>query len=78
MPGVLPVELWLHPKASSGPAGRASRKATWAIEDLEQDIGLVYRAMGLQGLQAIPNVGPSIAREVEGLIKVWMADSRQL
>jgi len=47
----------------------AIRKAAWAIEDLEQDIGLVYRAMGLKGLSSIQNVGPVLAREVERLIK---------
>ncbi|MBM3122394.1 MAG: hypothetical protein FJZ97_09460, partial [Chloroflexi bacterium] len=32
----------------------AYRKAAWAIEELEQEIGLVYRTMGLRGVQAIP------------------------
>jgi len=48
----------------------AYRKAAWAVEDLEQDIGLVYRTMGLKGLQSIPNVGTSLGREVERLISV--------
>jgi len=43
----------------------AYRKAAWAIEELQQDIGLVYRMMGLKGLQSIPNVGPSLGRVVE-------------
>jgi DNA polymerase/3'-5' exonuclease PolX len=47
----------------------AYRKAAWAIEDLEQDIGLVYRTMGLKGLVNIQNVGPSLARETERLLK---------
>lgn len=47
----------------------AYRKAAWAIDDLEQDVGLIYRQMGLKGLSSIQNVGPSIAREVERLIK---------
>ena len=55
----------------------AQRKAAWAIEDLEQDIGLVYRTMGLKGLQGIPNVSPSLAREVERLLKAWTTDSHQ-
>jgi DNA polymerase/3'-5' exonuclease PolX len=45
------------------------RKAAWAIEDLEQDIGLVYRTMGIKGLESIPNVGSSLGRVVEGLLK---------
>jgi DNA repair photolyase len=46
----------------------AYRKAAWAIEDLEQDVGLVYRRMGLKGLQGIHEVGPALAGEVERLI----------
>jgi len=47
----------------------AYRKAAWAIEDLDQDIGLVYRTLGLKGLQSIQNVGSSLARIVEQIIK---------
>lgn len=46
----------------------AYRKAAWAIEDMEQDIGLVYQMMGLKGLQSIQNVGPEMARVVEPMI----------
>jgi DNA repair photolyase len=46
----------------------AYRKAAWAIEDLEQDVGLVYRQMGVKGLMSIENVGPKIAREVERIL----------
>jgi len=46
------------------------RKAAWAIEDLEQDVGLVYRRMGLKGLQSIQGVGPVLAVEVERLIGI--------
>jgi hypothetical protein len=45
----------------------ACRKAAWAIEDTEQDLGLVYRAMGWKGLQSIENVGPRMAEVVEKL-----------
>jgi hypothetical protein len=47
----------------------AYRKAAWAIEDTEQDLGLIYRAMGRKGLESIENVGPRLAEMVEGLIK---------
>jgi hypothetical protein len=43
------------------------RKAAWAIEDMPEDIGLVYRALGLKGLQNIPDVG-QMAATVEGLL----------
>ncbi len=44
------------------------RKAAWAIEDLPQDIGLVYQMMGLKGLQSIQDVGPALAPVVEALL----------
>jgi DNA repair photolyase len=52
------------------PASRvwAVRKAAWAIEDLEQDLGRVYRMMGLKGLQSIRDVGSGMACEVERLL----------
>jgi hypothetical protein len=31
----------------------AYRKAAWAIEGTEQDLGLIYRAMGCKGQQSI-------------------------
>ena len=46
----------------------AYRKAAWAVEDLEQDIGLVYRSLGLKGLQSIPNVGAALAKEIKAYI----------
>jgi len=42
----------------------AYRKAAWAIEDLEQDVGLVYSHLGVKGLESIPNVGPRLAQEI--------------
>ncbi len=46
----------------------AWRKAAWAIEDMEQDVGLVYRQMGLKGLESIRDVGPRMARVIEQLL----------
>ena len=46
----------------------AYRKAAWAIEDTPQDLGLIYRQMGLKGLEGIENVGPSLAGVIEDLI----------
>ncbi|MBN1317278.1 MAG: hypothetical protein JXA42_17480 [Anaerolineales bacterium] len=48
----------------------AYRKAAWAIEELEQDIGLVYRSMGKKGLENITNVGPSLA----GVVQQWIKE----
>jgi DNA repair photolyase len=47
----------------------AYRKAAWAVEDLEQDIGLVYRTMGAKGLESLPNVSTQIAKEIESILR---------
>jgi hypothetical protein len=41
------------------------RKAAWAIEDLEQDVRLIYRQMGLKGLRSIQNLEPPFPAELE-------------
>jgi DNA repair photolyase len=46
----------------------AYRKAAWAVEDLEQDISLVYRQMGRKGLESLPGVGASMGSAVESLL----------
>jgi DNA repair photolyase len=46
----------------------AYRKAAWAIEDMAEDIGLVYRTLGLKGLQTIPDVGQALGIVIEGLL----------
>lgn len=63
---------WLADEAyrlelEGGPRARiwAHRKAAWAVEDLEQEIGLVYRSLGRRGLQGIPNIGPEMAQVIE-------------
>jgi hypothetical protein len=43
------------------------RKAAWAIEDMAEDIGLVYHTLGLRGLQTIPDI-EQMAAVVERLI----------
>ena len=61
-----PARLWAY------------RKAAWAIDDLEQDIGLVYRTLGQKGLQSIPNVGSSLALEVEKILKNLCPDEQEI
>ena len=46
----------------------AFRKAAWSVEDLTQDIGLVYKKMGLKGLESIQHVGPAIGEILEQII----------
>jgi DNA repair photolyase len=53
----------------------AYRKAAWAIEDLEQDLALVYARLGLRGLQSIPGLGSALASEVAALIAEFASAS---
>jgi hypothetical protein len=46
----------------------AHRKAAWAVEDLEQDIRLVYQQTGMRGLQSIPDIGAAMAKVVAEMI----------
>ena len=59
------LELEAAPEAQQW----ALRKAAWAIEELGQDIGLVYRTMGVKGLAAIPDVGSALAGKIETYLK---------
>jgi DNA repair photolyase len=59
---------WLELDNAPGQRVWAYRKAAWAIEDLEQDVGLIYRQMGRKGLERIDNVGPRLVGVVEGLL----------
>jgi DNA repair photolyase len=47
----------------------AYRKAAWAIEDLEQDVGLIYSQMGVKGLESIPNISPRLAQEISSSLE---------
>jgi DNA repair photolyase len=47
----------------------AYRKATWAIEDLKQDIGLIYQSMGKRGIEKIPGIHPTLVEEVTNLVQ---------
>ena len=56
---------------AEGPGYRiwAYRKAAWALDDLEQDVRLIYERMGVKGLECIPSLGKKLAREVEQQIR---------
>ncbi len=45
------------------------RKAAWAIEDLQQDIKLVYKTMGIKGFEGIENIGVKMGKTVEGIFQ---------
>jgi len=49
------------------------RKAGWAIEDMEQNIGLLYRTLGRKGLESVPDIGPRMAPLVENLVNTLVA-----
>ena len=46
----------------------AYRKAAWAIEDLPQDIRLIYKTMGRKGIEAIDDVGSNMGGIIENLL----------
>ncbi len=50
------------------------RKAAWAVEDLQQDIKLIYRTMGLKGIEGIENVGTKMGKTVEGILNELMKE----
>lgn len=47
----------------------AYRRAAWALEELEQEIGLIYQEGGRKGLESIKGVGKKLAQEIE----TWLA-----
>ena len=57
----------------SAPPSRvwAYRKAAWAVEDLPQNIGLIYRQLGRKGLESIPNITAALAVEIEAKLLAW-------
>ena len=59
---------WMELENTPKQPAWAYRKAAWAIEDTEQDLGLIYRMMGRKGLESIENVGPRMAEVVEDLL----------
>ncbi len=48
---------------------KAYQKAAKAIEGLKEDVSLIYKKRGLNGLKEIPGVGKSIALKVEEYLK---------
>jgi DNA polymerase/3'-5' exonuclease PolX len=44
------------------------RRAAWSLEDLQQNIGLVYKQMGLKGLESIQHIGPPFGKLIEQII----------
>jgi DNA repair photolyase len=68
---------WLELDGASQHRVWAARKAAWAVEDLEQDLGLFYRTMGIKGLQSLPDLGPAMAAHVARLIKELARDAGQ-
>lgn len=47
----------------------AYREAAWSIDELKEDIMLIYGAMGVKGLRKIPGVGEEIAKYVAEVLK---------
>jgi hypothetical protein len=63
----------LELEAAPGAKVWEQRKAAWAVEDLPQDVGLVYRTLGLRGLEGLPGVSGPAASQIER----WLQDRSQ-
>lgn len=48
---------------------RAYEKAAYSVENLEEEVGEIYKKSGLKAVEDIPGVGVSIAEKIEELIK---------
>ncbi|MBZ1345452.1 MAG: hypothetical protein KY055_02385 [Candidatus Nealsonbacteria bacterium] len=48
---------------------RAYQRAAHSLENLKEDILLIYKRGGLKGLEKIPGVGKSIAKKIEEYLK---------
>jgi len=48
---------------------RAYHRAAEALENLPEDISLIYRKDGLKGLDKMPGIGKSIAKKIEEYLK---------
>ena len=44
------------------------------VEDLEQELGLLYAQMGTKGLAAVPDIGPRLAGEIEQILTTLQAN----
>lgn len=53
---------------------RAYRKAARALENLEEDISLIYKKNDIKGLEKIPGIGKSIAKKIEKYLKKGRID----
>ena len=47
----------------------AYRKAAWTVDEWPESIGELFAARGEAGLQELPGIGKSLAREIAGWIK---------
>jgi len=48
---------------------RAYKKASQSLENLEEDVSLIYKRGGIKALEKIPGIGKSIASKIEEYLK---------
>lgn len=53
---------------------KAYYKAALSLENLKEDVSLIYKKDGLKGLEKIPGVGKSIAKKIEEYLKKGRID----
>jgi len=48
---------------------RAYKRAVESLENLDEDVSIIYKKEGIKGLKKIPGVGESIAKKIEEYLK---------
>jgi len=48
---------------------RAYKRAAESLENLDEDVSIIYKKEGIKGLKKIPGVGESIAKKIEEYLK---------
>ncbi len=62
------VAQLLHDQGSNQFRVQAYRRGAETLEQLEQPVDEIFRSEGLDGLQRLPGIGPSLARAIQELI----------
>jgi DNA repair photolyase len=55
----------------------AYRKAAWAVDEMEEDVGVVYQEQGRKGLEGIKGIGKRLAGEIESWLQATEGACRE-
>ena len=46
----------------------AYRKAAWLVDELQENIEIIFRQKGIEGIAAIPGIGKSVANKISAIL----------